>query len=181
MQTSDNIVESPHPVCVCVSVICSQGTDFIYCLNLKELKASSVNLCDPGALTIIPSPPPFGFISLFFFLICRFPTSSRILQLILVIYIFKDIFHFAKILRFIHRGVCIVLPCTSLNLISGSAQVGHFLMPNFVGAPFCLFWGLLVEICRALSVFLIDSKMDFPGLQSFRFLFRFYEIKKNYI
>ena len=180
MQTSDNIVESPHPVCVCVSVICSQGTDFIYCLNLKELKASSVNLCDPGALTIIPSPPPFGFISLFF-LICRFPTSSRILQLILVIYIFKDIFHFAKILRFIHRGVCIVLPCTSLNLISGSAQVGHFLMPNFVGAPFCLFWGLLVEICRALSVFLIDSKMDFPGLQSFRFLFRFYEIKKNYI
>ena len=54
-------------------------------------------------------------------------------------------------------------------------------MPNFVGALCLFFLGLLVEFCRALSVFLIDSKMDFPGLQSFRFLFRFYEFLKSYM
>ena len=142
MQTSDNIVES-----VCVSITCRQGTDFIYCLNLKELKASSVNLCDPRALTIIPSPPPFGFILLFFFLICRFPTSSRILQLILVIYIFKDIFHFAKISRFIPRGVCIVLPCKSLNRISGSAQVTFSCLILLVHFAF-FFWAFLLSFAE---------------------------------
>ena len=159
----------------------SSGDWFYLLFELEGTQSLISKSMWPRGLDHHPLPTTFWVHFPPFFLICRFPTSSRILQLILVIYIFKDIFHFAKILRFIRRGVYIILPFKSLNLISGSAQVGHFLMPNFVGAPFCLFWGLLVKICRALSVFLIDSKMDFPGLQSFRFLFRFYEIKKNYI
>lgn len=125
----------------------SSGDWFYLLFELEGTQSLISKSMWPQGLDHHPLPTTFWVHFVVFFLICRFPTSSRILQLILVIYIFKDLFHFAKILRFIPRGVCIVLPCKSLNRISGSAQVTFSCLILLVHFAF-FFWAFLLSFAE---------------------------------
>ena len=158
----------------------SSGDWFYLLFELEGTQSLISKSMWPQGLDHHPLPTTFWVHFVVFFLICRFPTSSRILQLILVIYIFKDIFHFAKILRFIPRGVCIVLPCKSLNRISGSAQVTFSCLILLV--HFAFFFGPSRRVLQSPICFPDRFKDGFSGLTIIQISLSFLWIfKKLYV